>query len=175
MRCILADERRRSRNACARPSLANAATVKARREWRDGKRRGGACLLLCAYARFAIPWVSLPPSHEASADRSLNPGYENKGSGTPTDAVVLVPCCWHGRASSRRRSAERARLSAFHHGSGPGEISSQGPCSRPRFLGLGIGADAVTIPIPGAEPTRFLRALPAFTCPSPASTSRPSR
>ncbi len=38
---------------------------------------------------------------------------------------------------------------------------------------LDLSAAAVTIPIPGAEATQFLRALPAFTCPRPASTSQP--
>jgi hypothetical protein len=43
----------------------------------------------------------------------------------------------------------------------------------PGFRGLGVSACSVVIPIPGAAPAQFVRALPAFTCPRPASTSQP--
>jgi hypothetical protein len=65
--------------------LQNAATMKARREWRDGKEGVVPAFSLSAYARFATR-------------------KKMKGYGTPTDALVLVPCCWHGRALSRART-----------------------------------------------------------------------
>jgi hypothetical protein len=67
-----------------RPSFAKHRHVEVRSERREGKRRGGACLLPSA--------TPTSPSIR-------------KGSGTPTDALVLMPCCWHGRASSRMRTS----------------------------------------------------------------------
>jgi hypothetical protein len=32
---------------------------------------------------------------------------KRKGSGTPTDALSNLPCCWHGRALSRSAHAYR--------------------------------------------------------------------
>jgi hypothetical protein len=86
-----------SRGAIPRPSFANAATLKCEESGAIRKRRGGACFSLCAYARFARSRVSLRSTQATKKN--------NKGSGTPTDALSNLPCCWHGRASSRMRTS----------------------------------------------------------------------
>ena len=80
---------------------------------------------------------------------------EREGSGTPTDAGENCPHQRVRGAPRRGRLAPtlrcgRARLSAFHHGSCQGEISSPRRCSRPCFPGRGL-APLCHIPIPGAE------------------------
>jgi hypothetical protein len=55
-----------------------------------------------------------------------------------------------------RALLERARLTAFHHGSRPRELFHPKGSAQARLPG-----------------TRSERALPAFACPSPGSTSRP--
>ena len=70
----------------------------------------------------------------------------------------------YGRGS---RSAERARLTAFHHGT-CGSEPTPPLSSRTRFLGLGRGARSRWF-----ERSRAVqRALPAPSCPSPATKSQ---
>jgi hypothetical protein len=75
--------------AHVRPSFANTATLEVRRESRATEKEGVVPAISCPLRPFATP--------------------RNKGSGTPTDAVILVPCCWarpriHRDAHIYRRS-----------------------------------------------------------------------
>ena len=75
-----------------------------------------------AKARSAVPTCCLCDFRVGFA--SLSPPYkERKGSGTPTDATSNLPCCWHGRASSRDAHAYRRPTAALTRGSSP----PQGP------------------------------------------------
>src|SRR5580700_5593038 len=65
-----------------------------------------------------------------------------RGGRTPTDADLTAALA-HGA-----RSAERARLSAFHHGSHLREYSSQRLGFRPGFLGRGLNGRYPPSPVP---------------------------
>ena len=89
-------------------------------------------------------------------------------SGTPTSVITILRVLRRGA-----RLAKRARLSAFHRGSRQRDYSSQRPGVRPCFLGLSRSARSGTAaPTGGRRPHAAPRALPAPSCPSPASTSR---
>jgi hypothetical protein len=77
---------------------------------------------------------------------------KERGGGTPANAG------YHRRILRMRRAPflERARLTAFHHGSRLRELFHPKGSAQARLPG-----------------TRSERALPAFACPSPGSTSRP--
>jgi len=65
-----------------------------------------------------------------------------RGGRTPTDADPTTAL------ARGARSAERARLSAFHHGSHLREYSSQRLGFRPGFLGLGLNGRYPPSPVP---------------------------
>src|SRR5580658_448745 len=101
-----------------------------------------------------------------------------EGSGTPTDAVFRVRTSGcgarHGEIGLRRPAAAGAlACRRSTDGSSLGTRHRQGAASGHASWDVGFSADPVVVPIPGAAPTQFVRALPAFTCPSPASTSQP--
>ena len=102
-----------------------------------------------------------PPSHQTK-----------KGSGTPTDAMSHEPHQRVRRAPRRSRLAPtlrcgRARLSAFHHGTCGGEPTPP-LSSRTHFPGPGRSAR----PRWFERSRAFSRALPAPSCPSPATWSQ---
>src|SRR5208283_1833441 len=94
---------------------------------------------------------------------SFHPGYERKKEAerrqarSPTSAP-------YGRGA---REASRARLPAFHHGACCSEQTPQ-LSSRTRFLGLGRSARSRWFERSCASQ----RALPAPSCPSPATKSQ---
>ena len=91
---------------------------------------------------------------------------EKEGSGTPTDAVFHVRTSGCGRATERSARADpplRARspvgvpLTVLPLGLVVAKVRLQA-----MLPGTWRSADPVVIPIPGAAPTQFLRALPAL-------------
>ncbi len=143
------DKRSRSRNASARELLHERYGGEARREWRIGKEGVGPSF------RFALN-LSRPSlrAKRSNPERHLSTGLlrrfaprndeARKGSGTPTDAHSNLPCCWHGRASSRRRTSIGVppRLC-------PREYSIPRCNLRPVSWDL-AERRSVTIPLPGA-------------------------
>ena len=103
--------------------------------------------------------------------RSARPDYDVRKEGKRNaDRRVSFPPRLAGAAAC---SAEYARLSAFHHGSSLGIRHRQGAAHRrakrrrsttaiAMLPGTWRSADPVVVPIPGAEPTQFVRALPAL-------------
>ena len=75
-----------------------------------------------------------------------------RGGGTPANAGHQPPHL----TDAARALVERARLTAFHHGSRLRELFHPKGSAQARLPG-----------------TQSARALPAFACPSPGSTSRP--
>ena len=79
-------------------------------------------------------------------------------------AVLLGTAAHPSRdAHAYRRPTAALPWRVFHP-----QVSTSGHASGDLEL-----APILSIPIPGAVSTQFLRVLPAFTCPRPASTSRP--
>ena len=74
------------------------------------------------------------------------------------------------RKSAHTKSATRARLSAFHHGSYPSGLSALGRSSRPGFHGTWQDVRSGK-PAPTGEQRSYVltRALPAPACPSPGN------
>jgi hypothetical protein len=70
---------------------------------------------------------------------------KRKGSGTPTDALSNLPCCWHGRALSRSAHAYRRSTTVLtqgtRHPKGPAsghaswDVAERRSCSRPHSWG----------------------------------------
>ena len=77
--------------------------------------------------------------HHDHARRTNEATEERKGSGTPRGAVSTA-----APAGCGSRSAERARLAAFHHGSCQRDCSSQRLSSRPGFPERGRSARSDT-------------------------------
>jgi len=81
-----------------------------------------------------------------------------------------LPCCWHGRALSRSAHAYRRSTAVLPPGLFIARVQLQA-----MLPGTRRSADPVTSAFRRQNRTQFVRALPApKTCPSPASTSRPS-
>ena len=79
---------------------------------------------------FRPPFCLTPSPCAVPGCRFAHPGYiEKRGSGTPRDASS------NPRSQRGARSAERARLSASHSGSGQGDSWSPRPGTRPCFRG----------------------------------------
>ena len=126
----------RSRGAASRPSVKIAVRCSAKES--DAKERQRVVpAFLFRYARFA----KAKPQE----------GKENKGSGTPTNAVQQPPRLATRLAPCKARSPVGV----------PPRLSPKG---------LIIPKARLQARLPG---TRSERALPAFACPSPASTSHP--
>jgi hypothetical protein len=133
-----ADGRSRSRRANAPEVLQLTVRLKSEERVADGKRRGGTCRFLSA--TLASPSIK---RRKRNADRR---------SGGPR----AVP------PGTAAHPAGCARLSAFHRGSDPRELSSLRPSSRPCFLGRGGAPICNDPPSGGQHRTQFMRALPAL-------------
>ena len=136
------------------------------------------------FARYASSSGPPPPrfagadgaSDPALTTRSASEFYPGRGAnwGSPLRYPLLATCfCLPSNKKGRRNAGrrrvppphltdaarallERARLTAFHHGSRLRELFHPKGSAQARLPG-----------------TRSERALPAFACPSPGSTSRP--
>jgi hypothetical protein len=82
------------------------------------------------------------PSPLSTTRHLLFSSLSKRGGRTPTDAEPTTALA-HGA-----RSAERARLSAFHHGSRLRDYSSRRLGFRPGFLGLGLNGRYPPSPVP---------------------------
>ncbi len=148
----IAGDHRRSRSRDAKtPSSSNALCRQCEGSELQ-KRRGGACFR-CRYAHFASQARKNEEIRKRNADR--------RSVSCPHQRVRFAPreC----RLAPTLRCG-RARLSAFHHGSSLGTIHRQGAASGHASGDL-AERRSCCVPLPGEEPTQFMRALPAPTCP----------
>ena len=99
-----------------------------------------------------VGWVEQSETHHLRHGpvgfAPLNPPYEERKEERKWNAdrrCSQPPCCWHGRASSRRRTPIGVPP-RFCPGDCPSQVQLQA-----MLPGTWISADPVTIPIPGAE------------------------
>src|SRR5580700_8703836 len=95
----------------------------------QGKGRGGACLSVFRYVRFARSSFQ-----ETNKRRKRNAGKRRVTTAASCDAA--------------RALLERARLTAFHHGSHLGEYFIPKVSFRPGFLGRGLNGRYPPSPVP---------------------------
>ena len=95
----------------------------------QGKGRGGACLSVFRYVRFARSRFQ-----ETNKRRKRNAGKRWATTAASCDAA--------------RALLERARLTAFHHGSHLGEYFIPKVSFRPGFLGRGLNGRYPPSPVP---------------------------